>query len=314
MQRPNFFLIGAPKAGTTSFARYLGQHPSVFISPIKEPSFFAPEVVDITPHARALFEADAAPLAAYLDSPMRERRDHGIVLGWPEYLKLFKHVRDETAVGEASVSYLGSLGAPSAIRERIPHARILALLRDPADRLFAHYAASRATEATDLTFNAWIDEQIASEAKRHPPQGAFWAGRYALHLERYRASFPVSQIMLLLYDDYELWPGRVVSEVFTFLGLEARALIDTSRRHNVTTVPRWPAASRLARRKVPTLMGAMRQVPGAGRVRDWLRVPSRLTPTVAERARAIDLYRDDITAAARALGRDLSAWRDPTRD
>ena len=49
---PNFFLIGAPRAGTTSLARYLSQHPAVFMSPIKEPCFFAPEVTTFEPRGR----------------------------------------------------------------------------------------------------------------------------------------------------------------------------------------------------------------------------------------------------------------------
>ncbi len=77
----------------------------------------------------------------------------GFVLEWPEYLKLFKHVKDELAVGEASVSYLPSMDAAQAIRARIPGARIIMMLRDPAQRLFSHYTAARIAGATDATFS-----------------------------------------------------------------------------------------------------------------------------------------------------------------
>ena len=105
---PNFFLVGAPQAGTTALYFYLDQHPSIFVSPIKEPCFFAPEVADITPRARELYDTDAPDLRRYLDGPMEQKRDHGLVLDWDDYLTLFKSVRDETAIGEASVAYLAS--------------------------------------------------------------------------------------------------------------------------------------------------------------------------------------------------------------
>ena len=139
---PTFFLVGAPKAGTTSFAAYLAQHPDVFVSPIKEPCLFAPEVIEIDAAARASHERDREPLRAYLDAAVLAPRDRGIVLEWTDYLKLFKGARAERAIGEASVAYLGSVDAPRRIHERVPDARILMILRDPADRLRSHYAAA----------------------------------------------------------------------------------------------------------------------------------------------------------------------------
>ena len=108
---PNFFLVGAPQAGTTSLYASLDQHPSVFMCPIKEPCFFAPEVADVTPRARQLYDADAAALRRYLDGPLTAKRGHGLVLDWDDYRSLFRHLRGETAIGEASV----------AIATRSPH-------------------------------------------------------------------------------------------------------------------------------------------------------------------------------------------------
>jgi hypothetical protein len=169
--QPNFFLVGAAKTGTTSLYHYLDQHPAVFMSPIKEPCFFAPEVVGFDPHARRAFEADATALRAYLDGPMRRKRSAGIVLEWEDYLKLFKHVRHETAVGESSVSYLPSTSAAQAIRTRLPDARILVMLRDPTERLGSHFAASRIAGATELGFIDWVEGQVTAESKRNPPFG-----------------------------------------------------------------------------------------------------------------------------------------------
>src|SRR5579862_1598768 len=196
---PNFFIVGAPKSGTTSLYHSLDQHPAVFMSPIKEPCFFAPEVVDLTARARQLFDADRAALAAFLDGPQTAKRASGIVLEWEQYLKLFRRVRGETAIGEASVSYLGSIGAPRALAARLPDARIIMVLRDPADRLFSHYAAARAAGATTMDFVPWVDAQRRSEFAS-PPAGPLWAGRYSLHLRRYLECFPPERVHVMLYD------------------------------------------------------------------------------------------------------------------
>ena len=306
---PNFFLVGAPKAGTTSLYRYLDQHPAVYMSPIKEPCFFAPEVVDFSPRTREYFEAHESEVRAYLEGPMRTK-GRGIVLQWDEYLELFRHVGHETAVGEASASYLGSLGAPAAIRARIPDARIIMLLRDPADRLFSHYSASRETGATRVSFMDWVDELSAAEATRHPPIGPIWAGRYATHLQRYLQTFPAAQVRAYLGEDYAPDPGRVLADVFAFLGVDPTWPIDTRRRHNVTLVPRWPVLHRMLR-PVTAAIRATAPSSVVERARTWWRVPSRRTATPAERARALELYSGEIRTLETLLDRDLSAWLDP---
>ena len=99
MQTPNFFLVGAPKAGTTSLFHYLGRHPEIAVATVKEPCFFAPEV----------------PVDPATDAYRRS---------WKTYLTLFAHARGEHAIGEGSVAYLGSPSAAAAIRSRIPGARV----------------------------------------------------------------------------------------------------------------------------------------------------------------------------------------------
>ena len=175
---PNFFLVGAPQAGTTSFYFYLDRHPSVFVSPIKEPCFFAPEVADITPRARELYDGDAPQLRRYLDGPMERKRDHGLVLDWNDYLTLFKNVRDETAIGEASVAYLASLIAAPAIRARIPEARIMIILRNPVDRLFR-----------DSWPRGTVGPRHSPSGSTQSPDKSIWPGRYAVHLRRYLDAF-----------------------------------------------------------------------------------------------------------------------------
>src|ERR1700736_2398891 len=107
---PNFFLAGAPKAGTTSLYYYLDQHPQIYMSPIMHPNFFASEIraENFDPQLRSDIARDARRLRNYLLGSMSQKRFGGIVAEWEDYLRLFVNANSEPAVGEASVCYLWS--------------------------------------------------------------------------------------------------------------------------------------------------------------------------------------------------------------
>ena len=139
------------------------------MSPIKEPCFFAPEVIDFTPESRQAYESDREALRTYLEGDTAVRRSHGIVVDWNDYLKLFKRVAGETAIGEVSGNYLASAGAADAIRARIPGARIVIMLRDPVDRLYSQYATveRRDTRRRISCAGHWPTRSWRVHASRH---------------------------------------------------------------------------------------------------------------------------------------------------
>jgi hypothetical protein len=282
MSTPTFFLVGAPKAGTTSLFEYLGAHPEIAVAAIKEPCFFAPEV-PVDP------ETDA------------HRRD------WASYLALFSGAGAARAIGEGSVAYLSSVNAATAIRARIPHAKVLMMLRDPADRLFAHYSAARVAGVTSRPFAEWVAEQQRVEAARTPIYGAVWAGRYATHLARFQAAFPADQLHISDYDDFVADPDAVLAAIFAFLGVDSSVTIDRSARHNVTTVSKWPALDPI-RAPLSALLQQMLPADVFDRARAWSREPFHLTATADDRAHGIALYREEIESLSRVTGRDLSRW------
>ncbi len=301
---PNFFVVGAPKAGTTSLYNYLDQHPAVYLSPIKEPAFFA---ADLHQHQRRLgvAQTDAAALQAYLDGPMTTRGS-GVVTDWQQYQKLFKNVALETAVGEVSGNYLGSSCAPRAIRDRMPGARIIMVLRDPVARLYSQHAQAASRGHARPEFLPWVEEQQALESRQEPRLGAVWNGFYARHLERYRACFAASQIKTVLYEQYTAQPQAVLRDLFHFLDVDPDFEVDFSRRHNETWQPRW---GRLHATSAPLRAGLRRALPPG--VVKGLRTLTHQRPrpiTPAERAQALAIYADDIRALQQLLGLDLSAW------
>ena len=305
---PTFFIVGAPKAGTTSLYQWCRQHPAVFMSPIKEPCFFAPEVADFTPRSTRAYRADRADLRRWLDGPRLESRTSGLVLDWQDYLSLFRDAGDAVAIGEVSGNYLASETAPAAIQSRIPSARIVMMLRNPVDRLFSQYASARSVGEAEGDFGAWVEAQMRQEDGRAPRFGAIWTGMYAAHLRRWQASFAPGQLRVFLYEDYAARPREVLAELFDFIGVESGRAVNVTRRHNVTTEPRWPALHRL--------VGAPARWAGSGlpagmldRHRQWSRRPSTQRPTARERATVAAAYDTDVQALQALLGRDLSHWR-----
>jgi len=113
-QWPNLFIVGAPKAGTSSLYVYLAHIPGIFMSQVKEPNYFSRKT--IPDHSRV--------------KPIRDKS---------KYLGLFKKVKDEKIIGEASPSYLSDPEAPKLIHDIIPDAKIITSLRDPVERTLSFY-------------------------------------------------------------------------------------------------------------------------------------------------------------------------------
>lgn len=302
---PNFFIAGFPKAGTTSLYRYLAQHPQVYTSPIKEPTFFAATDLLTREDFRLRQERERPLLRSYLSGP-KTLPAPLYVTEWNDYIELFRNAGDELARGEASTGYCWLPSAAGAIHARVPDARLIFVLRDPAERLFSWYLLSL-SQHPFRTFRAWFADET------RPPEGwhsTLEAGRYATHLQRFHRMFPASQIRTYLSEDVRRDPRLVLRDIFSFLGVDPDVPIDTSARHNETLVPRFPLLHRarvaLFGQRSPTgwlpqgVRHALRHVYHQGRA------AFALQPD--DRSMVIEYYRDEIVRTADLIGRDLSAW------
>src|SRR6266480_4040592 len=119
---PNFFIVGAGKAGTTSLHRYLAQHPQIYMSPVKEPCYFASEIrpANLSAPIQRHVRLQSRALAGVLDDGRPTGSMGWLACDWDEYVRLFQNTRDETAIGEASAAYLWSETAAENIRSRFP--------------------------------------------------------------------------------------------------------------------------------------------------------------------------------------------------
>ena len=203
-RRPNFFIIGAPKSGTTSLYAYLDGHPEVFMSSVKEPFYFSPDVQGVT-----------RKRLAYPD-------------GESEYLDLFAHAGDAKRVGEASTRYIFSTVAPELIHNFQPDARIVASLRNPVDMIHSlHNERVSFGMETIVDF----DEALAADPERlngrllrkdeTPEYAAYRPNvRYAEQLARWFAKFDRSRIHVMIFEDFAADTATEFHRLLEFLDVD----------------------------------------------------------------------------------------------
>ena len=214
---PNFFIVGTGKAGTTSLFHYLRQHPQIYMSPIKEPCYFASEIRadNLTEaylrHIRWLSRKLPGPLAD--GQPVKPLG--WLASEWDDYVRLFQNVATETAIGEASVAYLWSQTAAENIAARIPDARIIMILRDPSERAFSQYLHQLAVGLTHSTFRAHIE---ACRNNRDRKLGTYYplleVGLYHDQVKRYLQRFSPANIRIYWYEEAWREPACFLSDLF----------------------------------------------------------------------------------------------------
>jgi len=200
---PDFLILGAQKAGTTALYAYLRWHPHVTGPSFKEVSFF----------------------------------DRHYARG-ERWYRAHMPVRRSGIVGEASPSYLFHPLAPERVARMLPDARLIALLRNPADRAFSHYQHEVALGREPLSFEdalAAEDERLRGEEERLLADPRYFSrewwshtyqarGRYAEQLERWLAVFPQEQLLIVPSDDLADDPAGAHARVLDFLGAPPQRL------------------------------------------------------------------------------------------
>ena len=308
---PNFFVVGAPKAGTTSLYHYLDQHPDVYMSPIKEPNYFANEIRPelFSDEMRPAVDADQCDLQRYLHGPMMEKRFGGIVTDWDDYLRLFQNVKGEKAIGEASVCYLWSKTAAANIQARIPHAKILMILRDPVDRMFSQYLQMVTEGRIRVKFREHVEAALhCHDVKVRGASLEF--GLFTEDVKRYLDRFPGANVQIHLYEDYRKQQAQVLAETFRFLGVDSSFVPDTSWSHLQPRVPRSLVIGQLLKKTGVWQRGAQLSPMFVRPFLQKLAVKPRGALKVSPEDRRFlqNYYRDDILRLERLLDRDLSAW------
>jgi hypothetical protein len=287
---PNFFIIGAQKAGTTSLYYYLNQHPQVYMSPVKEPHFFEGMHADFKRPGRRV-------------APVTDLRD---------YQALFDGVSDEHAIGEASASYLYSPKAPNLIQRTIPDAKIIAILRNPAERAYSNFVHLVQVGREPLA--SFAEALEAEEQRMRDNWGSNWyykqKGFYYAQVKRYLETFGQEHVRIWLFEDLRDEPFGMMRDLFQFLDVDEGFVPDMSVEHNLSGLPRNESLYTWARKlsaRHPVLVD--RFFPAGLRRYVKRRIVAKPPLFPAElRRQLIYTYREDVLKLQELIGRDLSPW------
>lgn len=296
--KPNFFIVGAPKSGTTALYQYLGSHPNVFMPRIKEPHFLA----DDFPSYRTIHRED-------------------------QYLRLFAEATPtQTAIGEASVFYLFSSEAVPNILRLNPEARLIVMLRNPVDMAHALHSQFLYTFREDEKDfeRAWRLQAARRRGESHPrhcmePAHLQYRDVAALgaQVERLLQVIPREQVLLLFQEDMQSAPRGVYQATLDFLDLadDGRSGFPTVNQNKTHRVE-WISRS-LMRPPFPInfIKGAIKRVLQLHNTRlgKWIYASNqsehhRPSMPVELRAELAAEFRPDIQLLEAITGRDLRHW------
>jgi hypothetical protein len=290
--RPDFIILGPSRTGTTSIYHYLRQHPGVFMSPVKETRYFAYLAV----------QAAGSSFTAVKGWQITD---------WRQYQAQFEGARPGQAAGEATPLYFYVPGVPEQIRARLPDVRLIAILRNPAERAYSLYQKYVRDGLETRSFEQAVQDELEGRAHRLSVLGHYVdIGYYHRHLSRFLRSFPRAQLGLFIYDDLQAAPADFMRSMFEFIGVDPVFATDTSVRFNRSGASAAGGAGRLAKRwrnliPHPLYMALHRAF---GKLQ-----PDR--PNVAPlssdmRRRLCELYAPDLGALQQLTGRDHSGWLD----
>jgi hypothetical protein len=209
---PNFFIVGTQKAATTSLYFYLKDIPGVYMSPIKEPHYFAPHAIQST-----------------AIDVIRDKK---------EYLRLFEKASGYIAVGEATPIYLWDPDASKLIHQTVPHARIIMILRDPIERAYSNYLMRMKYSGRKSSFYDELMRDYKSQEKLFPRSQLYIEfGMYYEQVKRYFDIFGRNQVKVIIFEEFIQHPEQYVNEVLAFLGVNytVRAI---NEQYNPFSVPR----------------------------------------------------------------------------
>ncbi|SRR5579883_1493302 len=289
---PNFFLVGAAKAGTTSIYAYLSEHPQVFFPAIKEPHFFT----QVRPSRELQFLIEAISKRS-------------------AYLRLYASAAGHQIIGDASPSYLWHPEVPERIRAEVPQAKIAIILRDPVERAYSHYLMDYREGAQSRPFYEALVHDMTRPDKGWGISYLYYElGLYAEQVERYLDTFKPERVKVMMFEDFRRDPRAVLYDLAKFLELDPRPLakIDTSRKYNSYAAPRNQVLRRLAGAKLSRLLGQTlvpRRLGALVFERFFLKQAPK--PPMDPRARELlcSLYSPELDRLERLLGRALPELR-----
>ncbi len=297
MKKPNFFIIGAPKCGTTSLAYWLSEHPNIYMSSIKEPYYWC---------------TDFSIYSAVRDKNF--------------YYSLFKNANERhIAIGEASVWYLYSNVAVKNIEQTLPGSKYIVMLRNPVDMLYSLHWQQIYSGVENIKnfFNAWKISKERRKGKRLKVKATIYdpklldyqsIGLLGQQLKKlYRIVTP-DRVLIIFQENLKKDPKKEYSRVLKFLEVpnDNREYFPS---YNMSKQLRFPMIRDiqlkfgLSESKIRKFMGIYGKFKFVNYLRNIL-AKEQKRPKLPENVRKeiINYYYDDIILLSKLTNKDLSSW------
>lgn len=298
MQRPNFFIIGAPKCGTSTLINELRWHPNVYVPLDFEPQWFSTDFSEILDHDEA------------------------------SYLRLFGGVQDKhTAIGEKSVIYMYSRVAIDNILKFNPESRFIIMLRNPVDLVYSWHSQLYYSfiEYVEDFKDAWELQESRQRGEnigdRCPVPFALQyreIGSLGKYLHRALEKIPPDRLHVIFMEDFHADPENTYRKTLDFLQVPYAPRADTRRLNaNKRHRYRWlgvllahdtnTRASRLIKRidRLPLI----RKLQIKHRLHEFNKIEYKREPLSPDFRRKLqDEFADDIRLLEKLTNRDLSHW------
>lgn len=296
MREPNFFIVGAPKCGTTAMYNYLSQHPDIFMPEVKEPHFFGSDI--------------------YAPYFIRDKE---------KYLSIFSKAKNEKRVGEASVWSLYSKHAASEIKACYPDASIIIMLRNPVDMIYSYHSQRLYNCTEDITdFEAALEaegqrkQSLLLPKFPYPIHGLFYReiAKYTDQVERFLKVFDHKQVKIIIFDDFKANTNQSYKELLQFLEVDANFQPEI-KVVNPNKLPRSTGFKKLLKQPPLPLQLIIRALLPSKTLRTKLRTEilkrnikyvSRPPMNSQLRQRLQEEFFEDIERLSKLLNRDLTHW------
>lgn len=215
MRKVDFFIVGAPKAGTTSLYHYLNEHPKIQMSSIKEPNFFS-----------------------YSSLKRDKLYYHSSIIDTIEKYHALYVAADVNLRGDASVSYLFYEDVPQKIHSYNQNAKIIIMLRDPVERAFSHYLMDYRLGLVSESFESIVTKKLGHRDFNLFYQQYIEVSKYANQVKRYLEVFGKENIIFIDYDDFKRNTAKTVEEVYMFLEQDKDFRPFFNKKYNTYFAPR----------------------------------------------------------------------------
>ena len=295
-RRPNFFIVGAPRSGTTAMASYLGRHPGIFMPSMPDIYYFGSD------------------LPWFVERRMTEEH----------YLSYFKDAREDQSIGDAARWYLYSKCAAAELRDFQPDARIIIMLRNPVDMMYSLHGHRLLLGAEDIAdFGAALEAEPRRRATGDVPHHLGMresvcyreVTRFAPQVERYFAAFGGERVHVIIFDDFVRDTAEAYRATLRFLGRDEGfqpefPVVNAYRQVRSLSLTRRLIQPPACLLKLATgILGRSIQHTIFLRIMSMLAKQSHRPPMEpALRRRLTEEMRPDVERLGRIIGRDLSSW------